>query len=119
MFEKYYLNDLYIGHIKVLKPNLNDLIKEELITFRYWTILKKTSNDKFIDLKNPKILLSMDTNSNSPYHLIEYMEPLSNYHINNNKLSKVLNRYEAIKEASNCYEKALQKKLTINKVRAN
>ncbi len=124
MFEKYNLSELYLGSIDVRYPdsygwdvNVGGVLMMGMSGYGYWTILKKTGEDKFIDLQNPERQISAVRDSRITSYTIGYMEPLGNYYEQDGKKREVFSRRQAIKEARNHYNDIHKKEFELIKQR--
>ncbi len=110
MFEKYKLDELYIGFIIVIYPDdgLYDISAGGLEISRagygYLTILKKIGENEFVDLTKPDTSISMIYKPDlcCATHTVTFLEPLS-YYISDNK-KEIFSKREAIKEARLHYD---------------
>lgn len=111
MFEKYDVNDLFLAIIRVNKPgndvfniNAGGVFFEKEIGYAYKTILRSEGNN-FYDLQNKNRSVSMEQDPDFADFSILYLEQLSKYRTQDGKKKNTLSPKEAIKEASEHYNR--------------
>lgn len=115
MFEKYDINELYLGSVSVdpigpedWETNIGGIFFESTAGYGYLTILRKLSEDSYVDLKDMKPIGTV-RNPHTTSYTIDYVEPLSDYYTQDGKKKDIFSRRQAVREAKNHYD-AIHKK---------
>ncbi len=102
MLEKYHIDELYLASIIVIRADTNsDILSIGPSSYDYLTILKKVSEDKFIDLQNPRYLISRVRNSKMISYIINYIEPFGNYYTQDGRKRTMFSKRRAIRASQN------------------
>lgn len=110
MFGKYNVEDFFIAIITINRPvsykvlSSNDIITKIIPTDSYLTVLQKTADKRYIDLKHPNRLITNDIIYNTINYTIEYIEPLSSYCKKNNQSDELFSKTKILRKAHKYYD---------------
>ena len=118
MFDKFNVNELYIGIVEFRYPqsvagefSAFDWAYKDFDmtddTYPYCTILRKLSEDSCVDLQNMQLIGTVRT-PQKPCYIIHYIEPLSNYYNQDGTKKDILSRKQALKEANKHFSTVYQ-----------